>query len=87
MIVILLLPKNKPKANGELIELVNAKAIVLNIYYLVGEYQSRTENFGKGFFEISNNSFGVYVFYVQIYLRTFFNLLKPVTEMVIDNYF
>ena len=71
---------------GELMELVNAKAIVLNINYLVGEYQSKTENFGEVCFEIANNSFGVFIFYVQIYLRMFFDLPKPVTEIVIDNY-
>lgn len=67
-------------------DLVNANAVVLNIYYLVGEYQSKNENFGKVSFKIGNNSFVVYVFYVQTYLRMFFNLLKVVTEMVIDNY-
>ena len=71
---------------GELMEPVNAKAIVLNINYLVGEYQSKTENFGEVCFEIANNSFGVFIFYVQIYLRMFFDLPKPVTEIVIDNY-
>ena len=71
---------------GELMDLVNANAVVLNIYYLVGEYQSKNENFGKVSFKIGNNSFVVYVFYVQTYLRMFFNLLKVVTEMVIDNY-
>ena len=70
----------------KLIEVVNAEAIVLNIYYLVGEYLSKTKNFGELFLEIANTSFGVYIFYVQIYVTMFFNLLKPVTKKVIDNY-
>ena len=47
---------------GELMELVNANAAILNIYYLIAEYQSKTKNFGEVFFEIVKNSFGVYVF-------------------------
>ena len=84
----LLLQKNPLKlySVGELMETVSANTIVLNIYYLIGEYQSKAENYGELFFEVANNSFGVYIFYVQIYLRMFFNLLKPGTEMVIDNY-
>ena len=66
-------------------DFVSADTVVLNILYLAGEYKSKTEN-GELFFEIANNSFGVYIFYVQIYLRVFLNLLKPVTKMVIDNY-
>ena len=45
-----------------------------------------TENFGEIFFEIANNPFGVYIFYLQIYLRMFFNSLKPVIEKVVENY-
>lgn len=87
LMVNLLLQKNPLKlySVGELMETVSANTIVLNIY-LVGEYQSKTENYGELFFEVANNSFGVYIFYVQIYLRMFFNLLKPGTEMVIDSY-
>ena len=45
-----------------------------------------TENFGEIFFEIASNPFGVYIFYLQIYLRMLFNLLKPVAEKVVDDY-
>ena len=73
----------------ELMEQVNARSIVLNLYYLVGEYAGNgksTENFGEIFFEIANNPFGVYIFYLQIYLRMLFNLLKLVTEKFVENY-
>ena len=72
-----------------LMEQVNGRS-VLNLYYLVGEYAgngNRTENFGKIFFENANSPFGVYIFYLQVCLRMFFNLLKPVTEKVVENYF
>ena len=68
---------------------VNARSVVLNLYYLVGEYAGNskmTENFGETFFEIASNPFGAYIFYLQIYLRMLFNLLKPVTKKVVDNY-
>ena len=52
-------------------EIASANTVALNIYYLVGEYQSKTENYGELFFELANNSFGVYNFYDQIYLRIF----------------
>ena len=45
-----------------------------------------TEKFGEIFFETVNNPFGVYIFCLQIYLRMFFNFLKPVTEKVVENY-
>ena len=67
-------------------EIVSADTVVLNVYYLAGEYKSKTENYGEFFFEIASNSFGVYIFYVQIYLRVFLNLLKSVTKIMIDNY-
>ena len=69
---------------------VKTRSVALNLYYSVGDYARndimRIENFGEIFFEISNNSFGVYIVYLQIYFRVFFNLLKSVTEVLIDNY-
>ena len=70
-------------------EQVNARSVVLNLNYLVGENIDNgrmTENFGEIFFEIANNPVGVYIFYLQIYLRMFFNLLRLVTEKVVDNF-
>ena len=73
----------------EMMRQVNTRSVVLNLYDLVGEYAGNgkmTENFGEILFEIANNLFGVYVFYLQIFLRMFFNLLMRVTEKVVDNY-
>lgn len=64
-----------------LVEKFNTKHVVLNIYFMVGV---NTISSGYVFFETANNSFSVYIYYVQIYLRTFFNLLNPVTELVSD---
>ena len=73
-----------------LMEQLKTKAIVLNLYYMVGEYIRNdiiiTENFGEIFFEVANNPFGVYIFNNEINLRVFFNLLKPVTEVIVDKY-
>ena len=70
-------------------EQVNARSVVFNLYHLVEEYAGNhkmTENFGEIFFEIANEPFGVYISYLQIYLKMFFNFLKPVTKEVVDNY-
>ena len=73
-----------------LMDQVKTRSVALNLYYSVGDYARndimRTENFGEIFFEISNNPFGVYIVYLQIYFRVFFNFLKSVTEVLIDNY-
>ena len=66
-----------------LIEKVNTKWVVLNIYFIVGV---NTISSGNVFFEIANNYFSVYIYFVQIYLRTLFNLLILVTELVSDTY-
>ena len=69
-----------------LMKYFNARYVVLNIYYLVGNYVSHlTENFNEIFSEIANTPFTVYVLFVQIYLRMYFNLFKPVTDIVIEN--
>ena len=56
-----------------------------NIYCLVGNYSPKTKQFGEVFYKLANGPFGVYILYLQIYLRMFFNLLKPITEVVIEN--
>ena len=56
-------------------QVTNARSVVLSLCYLVREYAGNgkwTENFGEIFFEIANNPFGVYIFYLQIYLRMSF---------------
>lgn len=45
---------------GDLMKYFNARCIVLNVYYLVGNYASHTENFDKIFSEIANTPFAVY---------------------------
>ena len=50
-------------------EQVTARSVVLNLYYLVGEYAGNgkwTKNFGEIFFEIGSNPFGVHN-YLQVY--------------------
>lgn len=59
----------------------NAKSIVLNLYYLVDAF-GLAENFSKQFVEIANNSFGIYILFLQIYCRVFFNALSDVTVML-----
>ena len=65
---------------------LNACSVVLNLYYLVGNYGGRTDNFNEIFTEIANAPFAVYILFVQIYLRIYFNMVKPITEIVTENY-
>ena len=69
---------------------VKTNYVILNHYYVIGKYKEnhflKTENFGEIFFEVANNLFGLYTVYLQIYFRVFFNLLKPVTELIADKY-
>ena len=69
----------------DLMKYLNARSVVLNLYYLVGNYGGRTENFNEIFREIANTSFVFYVLFVQICLRIYFNIVKPITEIVIEN--
>ena len=68
-----------------LMKYLNTQCAVLNIYYMIGNYVHRTENFNEVFCEIANDSFDVYVLFLQNYLRMFFNLLKLITEVAIEN--
>ena len=68
-----------------LMDQVKTNYVILNLYYVIGNYKEnhflKTENIGEIFFEVANNSFGLYIIvYLQIYFRIFFNLLKPVTK-------
>ena len=73
-----------------LMDQVKTNYVILNLYYVVGNYKEnhflKTENFGEIFFEVANNLFGLFTVYLQIYFRVFFNLLKPVTELIADKY-
>ena len=69
-----------------LMKYLNSRYVVLNIYYLVGNYVSHlTKNFNEIFSEIANTPFALYVLFVEIYLRMYFNLLKSFTDIVIEN--
>ena len=73
-----------------LMDQVKPNHVILNIYYVVGDYKEnnllKTENFWEIFIKVGNNLSGLYVVYLQIYFRVFFNLLKPVTELITDKY-
>lgn len=64
---------------------VNAKSAVWNLYYLLDDFRS-TENFDELFIETANNSFGFYIVYWQIYFRVFLNTLRGVTDFVTERY-
>ena len=69
----------------DLMKYLNARYAVLNLYYLVGNYGGRTKNFHEIFTEIANTPFAVYILFVLIYLIIYFNIVKPITEIVIEN--
>ena len=57
---------------------VKMRSITLNLYYFSDspKNDTTTENFGELLFDITNNSFGLYVVYLQIYCRVFLNLIR-----------
>ena len=66
---------------------VKVNRVIFNLYYVVGNFpHCHGENIGEIFFEVANNLFGLHVVFVQIYLKGFFNLMKPITELVTDKY-
>ena len=73
-----------------LVDQIKTNYVILNLYLFVGDYKEnhflKTENFREIFFEVANNLFGLYVIYLQIYFRVIFNLLKPVTELIVNKY-
>ena len=73
---------------SKLMNLVKVKSVSLNVYYIVGDFgkkfaEKKAENFGNIFCDCVNNSFSLYVLYLEyIYL----NLLSPINELIIENH-
>ena len=66
---------------------VKVNRVIFNLYHVVGNFpHCHRENLGEMFYKVANNSFELYVVFVQIYLRVFFKLMKPITELVTDTY-
>ena len=63
---------------------VDTKSAVLNLYYLVDDFRS-TKPFGELLIELANNSFGLYIVYLQIYSRVFLNNLRDVTDFITES--
>ena len=51
---------------------MNTQCVVLNIYYMLGNYVDWTENFNEVFCEIAGGSFVVYVFISSILFEDVF---------------
>ena len=71
-------------------ETVKVKSISLNLYYVVGDFgkkieEKKAENFGNIFFDSVNNSFSIYVLYLDNFLRIYLNLVNPINELIIEN--
>lgn len=50
-------------------------------------HNTRFENLGEIFKEIANNPFGLYVIYLEIFLRVCFNELEQITDKIVFNCF
>ena len=76
---------------SNLMETVKVKSISLNVYYMVGDFgkkieEKKAEDFGNIFFDSVNNSFSIYVLYLDNFLRIYLNLVNPINELIIENY-
>ena len=62
---------------------VKAKSFSLNLYYQVGDFLNfdPSKNHGEIFIEIVNNSLSLYLMYLEIFFRAYFNSFM--TEAVI----
>ena len=65
---------------------VNTKLFWTVIIWLVITLKKALKILGKYSTRLSNNPFGLYMFYLEIYPRVSFDLLKPVSEAITDNY-
>ena len=75
---------------SKLLSQVKAKSFSLNLHYQVGDflnYDPASKNYGVIFTEIVNNPFSLYLMYLEIFFRVYFNELKAINETIIGNYF
>ena len=49
---------------------LNTQCVILNIYYLVGNYSYQTENFNELFCEIASALFGVYILFLFYFFKS-----------------
>ena len=73
-----------------LFEQVQTSDVHLNIFDRTSYFIShgpKSNNYGEIFCELINNPFALYISYLEIFCRVYFNLLKDVTEIVMFNYF
>lgn len=69
---------------------VKTGKFTLNLYYVVGDFLNhdpRNENFGILFLEIVNNSFMIYLIYVEVFVKVLCNNANILTDLLLDNYF
>ena len=64
---------------------VKTNTVTLNLYYGFFKY-SRNENFVEIFKKVASSSFGLFVIFLQVYFRVYFNQLKRISELTEDNY-
>ena len=68
---------------------MRAKSFNLSLYYKVGDflkYDPRHGSYGEIFTKIANQPFSIYVLYLEVFFRFYFNKLKDVTETITENY-
>ena len=71
-------------------EKVQTSDVYLNVFYKTSDFIShgpKNHNYGEIFNELINHPFALYISYLEIYSRLYFNLLKDVTDFVSFNYF
>ena len=76
---------------SKLMNLVKVKSVSLNVYYIVGDFgkkfaEKKAENFGNIFFDCVNNSFSLYVLYLENVLRIDLNFFSPINALIIENH-
>ena len=68
---------------------VKAGKFTLDLYYVVGDFLNhnlRNEKFSILFLETLNNSFMLYLIYVEVFLKVFFNNSNIFNDLLLGNY-
>lgn len=69
---------------------LNAKKFKLSLYYIVSDFaridDNRNENYGLIFFESANKPFMLYLVYLEVFLKIFYNKNNVTSEFLIKKY-
>ena len=74
-----------------LLDCIKRNTFLLSLYYVISDFSKDfynvNENFGIIFFELANKPFMLYLIYLEVFLKVFFNMMKVISDYLIHMYF